>query len=65
MKSQPNVKEFKVYERDENGLIMYSYSKMPKLMTDRDVLLEMKRVNKSDGKRVVVLRSIERDDLEP
>ena len=61
----PNIKEFKVFERSDNGFIMYSYTKMPALMNDRDMLVEMRKVRRSDGKDLIVLRSVDREDLAP
>ena len=65
LRKAPNVKEFNVYEKSKSGCIMYSYSKMPALITDRDMLLEMKRTTSSEGKLLIVLRSIDREDLVP
>lgn len=63
MRKAPNVKEFHVFEKSEAGMIFYSYSKMPALMSDRDMLIEVKRNKKTETSRLTVLRSIERDDL--
>lgn len=57
--------EFKVYEKSEKGLILYTRSKMPALMTGRDMMLQVKYVKQSDGRILYIMQSVDREDLVP
>jgi len=58
----PYLKKIEILERDERGMPTqyYTLSKIP-MMTDREGLMNMRRVEK-DGKIMYIFNSIERDD---
>ena len=65
MGENPKVVEFKVLEEHPDGTpkVMYSHSKLGFLMSDRDSLLHFEIQDLDDDRKLVIMKSIERDDI--
>jgi len=63
MKKSKQIKEFKIFERHEDGIpkIMYSRAKIP-FMSDRENLIEFSQKKLSDVESIFVTKTVERDD---
>ena len=64
-RSDPNIIKMETFEKKDGYQILYIQSKMPMMMTNRDSLLSLEKIDKEDGRLLFVIRTVKRDDLMP